>query len=267
MLTRTTACGRARKLIPLYAAGDLAGRRGRRVAAHVESCGACRRLVAEFDATREWARAAAEPPEFGAEFYEGLRAGVLDEIRRGDRRRPAAPRRAPLFAALSGRRLVYATSFALALVACALALNFYSRRTMDAPRPLAGMSSPARTPPPIRDDVVTPAPQPRAHRPHTTPERASERPGRPPTMQRAAGSNPRKTLNTPYRATPEGAAGHELTAASPTAAPPTHRAVAGAAVPTKPGEVARIEMQTADPNIRIIWLAPQERDAPAPKQR
>ena len=85
-----------------------------------------------------------EPPEFGAEFYEGLRASVLGEIGR-DRRRPAPTPRSPLSGALRGRRLVYATSFALALVACALAFNFYSRRASDAPAPALAPPEPTRT--------------------------------------------------------------------------------------------------------------------------
>ncbi|MFL6228419.1 MAG: hypothetical protein ACJ741_06535, partial [Pyrinomonadaceae bacterium] len=31
-------------------------------------------------------------------------------------------------------------------------------------------------------------------------------------------------------------------------------------------EVSRIEIQTADPNIRIIWLAPQKSEAPSPER-
>jgi hypothetical protein len=31
-------------------------------------------------------------------------------------------------------------------------------------------------------------------------------------------------------------------------------------------EVSRIEIQTADPNIRIIWLAPQKSEAPDPNE-
>lgn len=255
MLT-SMSCGRARKLVPLHAAGDLAGWRARRVAAHVESCDPCRRLAAEFAAAREWARAAAEPPEFGADFYEGLRASVLDEIRRAGR--PAAPRRAPLFDALYGRRLAYATSFALALVACALAFNFYSRRAKDAP------PSQLATTPAGAVEVAMPAPEPRDHAPQPTPARDGGRPSPRPRPQLAAGNNPRKTLTLPRRATPA-EAGRESSAGA--SVPPSPRQVAFAeAVPAKTGEVARIEIQTADPNIRIIWLSPQEHDAPAPKR-
>ncbi|MCA1616193.1 MAG: zf-HC2 domain-containing protein [Acidobacteria bacterium] len=254
MLT-TMTCGRARKLMPLHAAGDLARRRARRVAAHVESCDSCRLLAAEFAAARKWARAAAEPPEFGADFYEGLRASVLDEIRRTGR--PAAPRRAPLFNALAGRRLAYATSFALALVACALAFNFYSRRAKDAP-PSQLATTPAGA---VEVATPAPAPAPRGLAPRPTPARDRGRRSPRPRLQLAAGNNPRKTLTMPRRATPE-AAGRESSAGA--SAHPSPRQVAfAAAVSAKTGEIARIEIQTTDPNIRIIWLSPQGRDAPA----
>jgi hypothetical protein len=257
MLTSMT-CGRAQKWMPLYAAGDLAGWRGRRVAAHVGGCDSCRRLAAEFAATREWARAASEPPEFGAEFYEGLRQSVLEEIRRD--RRPAGSRRSPLFAAAGGRRLAYAASFALALVACALAIHFHLRRAADAPQsPVASLPTDVR-------EVATPAPVPKSRehepQPTTTPRDIERRKPRP-RLQQGAGSL-RKALNFPRHARRE-AAGRELTAgATPEREP--RRSAAGTVMPSKSGEIARIEIQTADPNIRIIWLTPQEAEAPAPKR-
>lgn len=256
MLTGMT-CGRAQKLMPLYAAGDLAGWRARRVAAHVEGCGPCRRLAAEFAATREWARAASGPPEFGAEFYESLRASVLEEIGRGGR--PAGSRRASVFDAFGGRRLAYAASFALVLVACALAIHSQLRRATDAPQsPLA--MSPAGV---GESPTPAPEPEPREHEPQPATPRDIERRKPRPQVHVAAG-NPRRTLTLRDRAKPD-AAGRGLTAVAQPERE-THRSAAGAAMPSKPGEVARIEIQTADPNIRIIWLAPQEADAPAPNR-
>ena len=262
MLT-TMTCGRAQKLMPLYAAGDLAGWRARRVASHVEGCDSCRRLAAEFTETREWARAAAEPPEFGAEFYEGLRASVLDEIRRDGR--PAGSRRAPFFDALSGRRLAYATSFALVLFAAALAFNFYTRRTTDAPQsPLANNAVDVR-------DAATPAPvsSPDAGERQPTPPTVQPRGGAgrgPQSKAQVAAGKLRRTLTlqaSTSRATQ--GRGRELIAGASPQPSPRQVALAEAQL-TKSGEVARIEIQTTDPNIRIIWLTPQEPDAPAPKR-
>ena len=260
MLTSMT-CGRARQLMPLYAAGDLAGWRARRVAAHVGGCDSCRRLAAEFAATREWARAASEPPEFGAEFYEGLRQSVLEEIRRDGR--PAGSRRSPLLAALGGRRLAYAASFALALVACALAIHFHLRRATDAPQsPLA-----AATPTNINEvprPATTPARKAQEEPQPTTPRDDGQRRPRPKIQNAAGGGSVRKGLTLPRNAKRE-TAGRELIAGATPEREPRRAAVAEAVRP-KTGEVARIEIQTADPNIRIIWLTPREAEAPAPKR-
>jgi hypothetical protein len=246
--------------MPLYSAGDLAGRRGRSVAAHVETCDSCRRLAAEFSESREWVRSAAEPPEFGAEFYEHLRSGVLDQI--GREERPAGTRRAPLFALPSpGRRLVYAASFALALVACGLALSLYLRRAQDAPSPMA------QTPPDLRG-VGTPAPAPTAQdepRP-VAPRDDDGRRGPQPKIQLAKGNNPRKTLTLRDRAQRAAAEGARDLIAGGAGKPAPRREAISAAVPPQHGEAARIEIQTADPNIRIIWLTPQKADEAQPKR-
>jgi hypothetical protein len=87
-------------------------------------------------------------------------------------------------------------------------------------------------------------------------------------MQLAAGHNPRKALTLPAAATRRPSGGGRESAAS-AALPPEatpRRAVFSTALPQKAGEVARIEIQTADPNIRIIWLAPQKADEAEPKR-
>ena len=58
-------------------------------------------------------------------------------------------------------------------------------------------------------------------------------------------------------ATPAGAVG---------SAPWAGAAVPSAAAPAPGAEVSRIEIQTADPNIRIIWLAPRKSEDPARNQ-
>lgn len=266
------SCKRAEKLVPLYAAGDLpANRRGRAVAAHVARCAACAALAEEFRASREWARVAGAVPEFGEEFYESLRAGVLDRVNRDTR--PAAPSRvASLFHAMfAGRRLAYAAS--LALAACALALALYFGGG-DTPRPQRNEIADAPLP---ADLVVPPQRTPAAPTPTGVPEQ-EERRGRqqPPTQAtprderlpaRPAGGVTRgggfKRSPTLRRATPthDAAPTPVLTAASNNSA---QQGVAPSAPRAETASVARIEIQTADPNIRIIWLAPSGGDEVEP---
>jgi len=274
--------------MPLYAAGDLpAGRASRAVAAHVAACATCAATAEEFRASREWAMAADDVPEFGEEFYEGLRAGVLDRVNRDTR--PAAPSRvASLFPALfAGRRLAYAASLALAAFALALALYFTrgpetvrdreqaaSATTHDAPTP-----APTRAPESLAnlshaqhesaDAALTPRVSAtrehgerqqrkpstnaatRANRRHAWP--AGETAGgggsnkRPPTLDR----------NAPLR---DASPTRELTTSNDAAQPGT----ATIATRAETASVSRIEIQTADPNIRIIWLAPSSGDEAEP---
>ncbi|HKS27531.1 MAG TPA: zf-HC2 domain-containing protein, partial [Pyrinomonadaceae bacterium] len=69
-------CTKIEKLIPLYVGGDLSGRESAGVVAHLSSCGHCLTLLEEFEASRERLQGFAVP-EFGAEFYDELRSGVM----------------------------------------------------------------------------------------------------------------------------------------------------------------------------------------------
>lgn len=282
------SCRRAEKLMPLHAAGDLpAGRAGRAVAAHVASCASCAALAEEFRASREWATAAGDVPEFGEEFYEGLRAGVLDRVNRDPR--PAAPSRvASLFPALfAGRRLAYAAS--LALAACALALALYFTRgpeTFRGPDQTAA-ATPSESPAP----AATRAPGSFANLGHVYHERTHAEPTpqgsttresggqeqREPSADAAPRDNRRgarqagktagggggnKRPPTLDRKVPprDAAPPRELTASNDAARPVT----ATVAPRAETAGVSRIEIQTADPNIRIIWLAPSSGDEAEP---
>ena len=255
---RLMSCKRAEKLMPLYAAGDLPpGWRTRAVAAHVARCASCAALAEEFRASREWVRAAGEAPEFGDDFYERLRAGVLDEISRDTR--PVAPGRfAPLFAATFARpRFAYAAS--LALAACALALSFYGFRGAEkspahqaldetTPRGGIGRATPGHSPVPTPRDATNDGQQLAQPKDKMT------------------GGSFKRTPSLRRTSPAEGRA-PELAAAVVT--PLAQQVVRQENVPTPalregPISVARIEIQTADPNIRIIWLAPDTSEETEP---
>lgn len=255
-------CKRAEKLMPLYAAGDLpAGGASRAVAAHVARCASCAGLAAEFRASLGWAREAGAVPEFGEEFYERLRAGVLDRVGRDTR--PAAPSRfAPRFGAMfASRRLACAAS--LALAACALALAFYVSRGAGEPRKnLTAGAAPANEPGRHATPELPPRPTPQA-------VRAQERQENPRQSRRAAtpgnkrpprpagdvtGGGYKRTPTLRHAApTSDPAAARVLTAAADNSG---RQPAATAAARAETASVSRIEIQTADPSIRIIWLAP-----------
>jgi hypothetical protein len=58
-------CRRARKMIPLYAGGELSGAKVRRLERHLASCSDCRRMLAEFRAALAELRTAARRDELG----------------------------------------------------------------------------------------------------------------------------------------------------------------------------------------------------------
>ncbi|MCA1564518.1 MAG: zf-HC2 domain-containing protein [Acidobacteria bacterium] len=276
-------CIRVEKFLPLYAAGDLTGRRRERaVEKHLATCEPCRRAAAEYQASRELFRAAALSPDFDGAFYEELRNSVLARIRRD---RTLAPPSG--FSRLFNARLAYAASLALLLVAAALALHNYSRRApedgarqkmiADANRERPATPAAIKTPAETRTQSgERPAP-----RPSDEPARAAtgrERRAAKSSLSKPGGNieNARKgsppSLNTMAR-TPSNARRNPLAPA--VAAVAAARGKAGEIAATSGGgggdggtapqpEVSRIEIQTSDPNIRIIWLSPHAEDAARP---
>ncbi|HKP72286.1 MAG TPA: zf-HC2 domain-containing protein [Pyrinomonadaceae bacterium] len=246
-------CTRAEKLIPLHVAGDLNEGRARAVATHLATCAACRGVAGEYGASREMVRAASAPPEFDEAFYEQMRAGVLAQIKRD--RTPAPPPRS--FASLFNTRLAYAAALAVLVIAGALSLRNFSRRTTgdDAQQPaVVAVVNNNRAPAPTETPTI-PKLTGRESLNVTTPR--VERRERAERTQRATRRSPAQARQTPPHV-------EQNLVASTNAA--TRRVVgqeiAGGEASAKP-EVSRIEIQTSDPNIRIIWLAAKT-DAPEP---
>jgi|GEM_PF-1403572 len=269
-------CTRVEKFLPLYVADDLTSRRRKRaVENHLAACEPCRRAAAEYHASREMFRAAALPPDFDGAFYEGIRNSVLARVT-SDRTLAPPGRLSGLFDA----RLAYAASLALLLVVAALSLHSYTRRTSeqgarqkliaDANRERPATPATVETAPsPRSDDNDRPTPRPAG-------EPARETTGR---ERRAAKSSlpvPRANIESAVnKATP----GSRLARRTPVrgvgnlpapAVAATARANAAEVAAANGGgtnarpEVSRIEIQTSDPNIRIIWLSAGAEDPARP---
>jgi hypothetical protein len=283
-------CTRVEKFLPLHVAGDLAGRRRERaVEQHLAACAKCRLAAAEYQASRELLRAAALAPDFDGAFYEEIRNSVLARITRD--RTPAAPSG---FFRLFATRLAYAASLALLFVVAALALHGYLRlapedgtpRKMitDANRERPSTTAAIMPPPPARPGSGGTSKAPRAFREAAREKTASEPrairstlPGTRPYIERARDearpSLPAKEqtpshagVNSPapaIAAVPTAQA-RVMESAATTRAVVTESAGAGGGVTNTQPEVSRIEIQTADPNIRIIWLLPATGDATRP---
>ena len=236
---RTLNCKRVAGMISLYVAGDLLGTPEREVAVHLAACGACRRLAKEFAESNSLLTRACAPPEFGPEFYVGIRNAVLDKITR-DRRLS----RAPFFR----RRWVYATAFAAIVIAAGVMLQHFGNRGRQTPLDLAIAA-------PVTDQMASGQKMGTDSSPSSWSSKGT--PGVPKQNVRALvnqrGSSGR--LETVQKANTSGAAqtargkNIQVAQAMPLGETPPFSSGRAAA-----SQVSRIEIQTADPNIRIIWL-------------
>jgi hypothetical protein len=273
-------CTRVEKFLPLYVAGDLAGRRERAVENHLTACEKCRLAAVAYRASRELFHAAALSPDFDGAFYEELRSSVLAQITR-DRQR-AAPRRR--FFTLFDARLAYAASLVLFFIAAALALHSYTRGASEEgarqqQQQLIADANRERTATPAAINIRPSAQPGDDKRPTPRPSQESARRA-PLNVPRAAAKSPlpaaRLKIESAHNEARPGlpSTGHApshvkrnphapVVGAMPSAHTAAEIAATRAGVGTSaPPEVSRIEMQTSDPNIRIIWLSP-ETEAPA----
>jgi hypothetical protein len=267
-------CSGVRKLLPLYVAGDLQSnaRRAHFVALHLRACAECTRRAAEFEESRKMIRATASIPSFDRAFFDEIRSSVQAQIETQETLIP------PL-AGISRRRFAYAAAVAtVLLVACSSVVFMRFNRTAD-DSSASGFVS-------FRQDAINSNESPKIlHRQHSVTVVRREN-----YLPRGASfpSGVRPILAANRNTLPA----HERLAQQPqltTAAPPPQTQLAVLtpqvenitgenellsdnsapqrlvqASPTDAGQtdehVLRIEFQTADPTIRIIWLAPRVDD-------
>ena len=245
-------CRRVEKLIPLYVEGDLASAIADRLTSHLEWCGRCNWLADEYKESQSWLRTS-EPAEFDEAFLDNLKAGVLSRIEE-------TSARPSLLASLVqqwSRRQVLALSAALLIIFGALVFYIYQVRTRANPAVFEAVE-----PPPNGETI-----RPNEPRLATNPERAAgadlskTRHGKNHATTRSRGGNPtiaEQTLEPPF-VSPR----HWLEESGTDSAEPTGPLPGSA---NDSPEMLRIEIQTSDPNIRIIWFAPKEVESPKSNQ-
>ena len=231
-------CARVGALLPLHVGGDLKGRHAEAVAQHLYACAHCRAAADEYAASRAWLQAGAQPV-FADEFYDRLRADVLRQIRQ--QQTPA-----PFFAPRRNLHLAFvAATVALLCVVGALAWRTHVER-QQAP---ATAQVDANGDPPIvpeREPQTPPTPI-------ASPENEQVRP-----RQQRMPNRPRlRGRRTPTEGAPTVLARNTPATGQPAASVRDTTTMPGGAPVAAEAQVARIELQTADPNIRIIWLTAQ----------
>jgi Putative zinc-finger len=219
-------CRRIDELIPLYVGGDLDEHAAGDVQSHLQSCEACRGLAAEYEASQVWLRAA-EPPNFDDAFVDTIRAGVLRELAARETAPPFVERLREWFAP---RRLVVATAALVLIFAVVLVFIYSSRPRVDRQDQQAGDYQPV-------PDVEKPQPD----------------------LKSAPGANQTVPRHIRRQASPRLRLALSRHRPEATPAAPVDASTAA----SQGAEMLRIELQTSDPNIRIIWFTsnPADREA------
>jgi hypothetical protein len=245
-------CRRVEKLIPLYVEGDLASGIADRLASHLEWCGRCNWLADEYKESQSWLRSS-EPPEFDEASLTGLKAGVLRRIAETS----AKPSLLASLAQQWSRRQVFALSAAMLIIFGVVVFYIYQAR----------MSVKLQVVEAVKQAPDTEGPP-------------SNEPGHIPDTGTATGAGLSKPHHSKNLANIRARAGTpiilEQTFEPPFVSqmnPPEQSGTSSAGLADKlPGDandppgMLRIEIQTSDPNIRIIWFAPKEVESPKTNQ-
>lgn len=235
-------------LIPLYVGGDLEPPEADGLRQHLNTCAHCRRMTEDFQASRNWLTGFTVP-DFDEASFAKMRASVIGQIERQEKRGRwpdfmnwLLPKWSP--------RLALAVSAASLVAVTALSVAVYRNRI---------------APPKTGQDRVSVATGGQRVGSTTGGEQISNVTG----GNRFSAVTDRKPISTatgrerrfpkseplPEEALNNGGFSNALE-------PPvtgTEHSAAEATAPeeAEPKEMLRIELQTADPNIRIIWLTPK----------
>jgi len=249
-------CKHVQELLPLYVGRDLAEKSAQMVTAHVQSCAECAGSADEYRETRQLLQQFAPPP-----VSEAVYAGIRQRVLRGIEKEPTAPGLARLLDDLFRPRLRWAVATALLLAVCVSAFYYVANRANDR-RTGQQLAESGGT-------VERPTSPSRKERDGLQPASADQNRGpvqgltgrtRPSQRRKGAGAHERTrpgTLNTA-----------ETRAMTAEAFPKVDGLAEPDAVPSldpiAPEKTLRVEMQTNDPNIRIIWFTPQptKQDSP-----
>ncbi len=247
-------CKNIQLLLPLYVGGDIEENQSDRVAGHLRSCGSCSLSADEYREAIEMMQQFT-PPLFSEAVYSGIRRRVLLEIEHN-----SVPVKTSLFERFLRPRYASAIAALLLLVVGISAIYFNATRSDDASHiatgPAANKIAPAEQPNPALINV------PKSTRDDVAPE-DPVRDHLATISQKVKFSNPAKmrVFRSQLSRSPVADADRTEIAAVKTHAlanvdaSPSPQTTAALASIEKPEKTLRMEIQTKDPNIRIIWFA------------
>ena len=216
-------CTLAKKLIPLFVSDDLPDEQMFALREHLEACEACRELTEEFAESQLWLRTYMAH-QFPEAIFDDLRDGLQKNLALAEPKRrwfeQLVPAWSPMF--------VFTASVITLLLIAGLGVYLARHRP---PRNLDISIDNRRIP----QNNVNPGKAGEEKQPGGVKERPDTR----------------QSIRPPKRRS------HTHPAPQPVLAHPEHTDVVTTTRP-KDDEMLRIEFQTADPNIRIIWFAPKQ---------
>ncbi|MDX6611520.1 MAG: hypothetical protein QOD75_706 [Blastocatellia bacterium] len=247
-------CKQVQELLPLFAGHDLDDRSATRVAAHVQSCALCERSASEYFESRQLLQQFA-PPSFSEGVYSGMRQRVLREISE-ESLAPALPQR---IVSLFRPNLSWAVATAVLLAVSGLAFYLIATRENGPQQVSQRSEQPNTSPSPKNLQAATATNSGNGGwvttiQNNAVPTRGTaqmNRPAQPPRRTNSTGPLVADVAaNTPERPSMAGS----------TALPVnnlTESNVVPATDATGSERTLRVDMQTSDQNIRIIWFTRQ----------
>jgi hypothetical protein len=247
-------CTHAEKLIPLFAGDDLPAREADALRRHLETCINCRRLAAEFEESRDWLRGCAAP-QFDEATLDDMRDSVLREIGRIENRSRLVRWLVP------GWNLRFAFAASLALLLFSALLNLAINWRQPSYDPESNQAEARKGGGNRVESTHGKGPDGRANSDKQTAinKTVRRRSGRKPVKPGPKESPPIETRSVQPDLIAENMETTETGVDQSAALDPAD------ADPSPSRNMLRIEIQTADPSIRIIWFAPKSDTAPNTK--
>jgi|GEM_PF-2034497 hypothetical protein len=245
-------CPHIEELLPLYISGDVEPTRTNLIATHLQSCAACAESLREYAGAHQLL-ADFDPPTFDESLYNGIRSDVLREIRRDSVSREPLSWLGQLFQPRAA--WVFATALLLAVLLASVYI-LVNRSGHPLPAQQAGFY---------------PGNDPRGKEPGVQPQ-GTNGTYSPPRKKTGVAVNQqfrprRRIVISPAHS--EIAVKTTLSPAQPVIdlADKTGGSSSPDASPDAgPEKTLRLDMQTSDPNIRIIWFSNQHARTGSPME-
>lgn len=231
-------CQQINELLPLYAGHDLDEKRARLVSEHLQICMACARVAEEYGETVELTQGFA-PPVFADNVYASVRRRVMEQIED----KPTAPLLPQIFAGWFRPRVAWAVASALIIAFGFFALYLVGNRDAKV-QPVAENNPTVDRAQSNPESMATPETTEQVSPPSPEKPAVEKRRRIPNSVNRSLRVAANTRNSWPKLRDPEAVNSLPAVDAAPDSAP------------------MRVEMQTKDPNIRIIWFS-QSNSKPA----